>query len=146
MIYNRILDERQRLEKQIADVQSQLQTLPEGKLISTNCGKYSKWILSDGHSQTYLPKEQRPLAEKLALKKYLLLQLKNLLHEQRAIDFYLKHHKHDTHQIEESFINSQAYGELLSANFTPLSQELNDWMHAPYPKNDRHTENLIHKT
>lgn len=146
MIYNRILDERRRIETKIANLQSQIPQLPEGKLISTRSGKYSKWVISDGHKQTYLPKDQRPLAEKLAFKKYLLLQLDNLLHEKRAIDFYLKHHDLNAYQKEQSFINSQEYKELLSANFTPLSQELDNWMHAAYEKNNQYPEKLFHKT
>lgn len=145
MIYNKILDERRHIEKEIATLQSQLQSLPDGKLISSCTKKYTKWVISDGHKQTYLPKNQRALAEKLALKKYILLRLENLIREQRAIDFYLKHHNPNAHQIEEAFINSPEYNELLSANFTPLSQKLNDWMHAPYEKNNMFPEKLIHK-
>lgn len=61
----------QKLQKEISLIRQQLNTLPKGKLICTGKNKYYNWYISDGHTKVYLPKKERSLAEKLALKKYL---------------------------------------------------------------------------
>lgn len=146
MIYEKVLTESQRLETQINELQKQLDTFPEGKLISTANTRGTKWYRSDGHKSIYLPKKERRLAEQLAHKKYLSLQLKNLLREKTAIDFYLRHHDSNAYQAEQSFVNSLEYKDLLSPIFTPLSEELQNWMSASYERNDKHPENLTHNT
>lgn len=146
MLYKKILDESLRLESQINSVQSQIERLPKGKLISTRNGKQNKWYWSDGHTPVYLPKKEKQLAQQLAHKKYLSLQLKNMVQEKKAIDFYLRHHNPNSYQAEQSLINSPEYGDLLKPFFTPLSQELDDWMNATYEKNTNFSENLVHKT
>lgn len=146
MIYEKMLDERQRLEEQIRLLQLQLKDFPEGKLIIASNGKGNKWYQSDGHNPVYLSKKERQLAEKLAHKKYLSLQMKNMLHEKKAIDFYLRHHDSNAYQTEQSLINSPEYRELLAPSFTPLSQELNEWMNSPYEKSEKYPENLVNKT
>lgn len=142
MIYEKILDESRRLEQQIDLLQSQLQSFPEGKLICSLNGSRIKWRCSDGHNSIYIPKENRQFAEQLAHKKYLSLQLKNMAQEKKAIDFYLRHHDSNALQTEAEFLNSPGYKELLSPIFTPLSQELQDWLNEPYERNTKHPENL----
>jgi len=145
MVYEKMLDEKKRLESQIQSLQSQIFMCPEGKLICSSNGKGQKWYRSDGHISTYLPKKERRIAEQLAYKKYLSLQLKNALHEKEAIDFYLRHHDSDAYQVEQSFINSPKYKDLLAPSFTPLSIELQNWINESYERNNRYPENLIHK-
>ena len=146
MIYQNILNERKRLEEQIKSLQLQLEKFPEGKLVCTHNGNRIKWFRSDGHHPVYIPKKERQLAEQLAHKKYLALQLKNLTREKTAIDFYLNHHDQNALQAEQSFINSPKYKELLAPIFTPTSQKLNNWANSPYEKNEKYPENLIHQT
>ena len=146
MIYEKALDENQKLEMQIRSIQNQLKKFPEGKLISASNGKGNKWYWSDGHKPVYLPKTERSLAEQLAHKKYLTLRLKNLLQEKKAIGFYLRHHDDKANQKEQSYINSPEYKELLAPAFIPMNQELADWENAPYETNEQYTENLIHNT
>ena len=146
MLYEHALRESKKIEQKIKTLKKQLARLPDGKLFVSRSGKYTKWFLSDGKYQTYLPKQDRHLAEKLALKKYLLLQLKNLEQEQIAIKFYLRHHKVDAIQKEDSLINSIEYNELLKPFFKPISKELFEWTNSPYEQNKQHPEHLIHKT
>lgn len=146
LIYEKIVEESRKLEKQIKFLQSQLKELPEGKLICALNGKGYKWYRSDGHNCIYLPKKERIVAEQLAYKKYLSLQLKNLLQEKKAIDFYLRHHNSTFYQKEQAFINSPKYKELLAPNFKPLEQDLQEWMQLPYEKCDIHPEHLVHDT
>ena len=91
-LYERILLEHKNLENKIKSVQEQLPALPNGKLVCTRNNGYYKWYLSDGKSLTYLPKSQRPLAEQLALKKFLSLELEDAITEKAALEFYLRHH------------------------------------------------------
>lgn len=146
MLYEKILYERQKIEEQIKNMQNQLQEMPEGKLISASNGSGYKWYVSDGHCTTYLPKKERQLAEKLAYKKYLSLRLKDLLQEKTALDFYLRHHNLENYQIEQSFLNSPKYKELLAPNFTPINQELEQWMQEEYVKNEKYPGHLVHPT
>ena len=146
MIYEKILKESQRLEEQIHIIQKQINTLPEGKLICASNGKWHKWYHSTKQGTTYLPKKDKQLAERLAYKKYLSLQLNNLLQEKEAIDAYLNHYNPNAKQTELSFIESHKYKDLLSHIFVPLKEELQEWMNAPYDRNMNHPENLTHKT
>lgn len=141
-----MLAERDRLSAEISSIQSQLKNLPQGKLICAKSRNNVKWYLSDGHTQIYLPKRNRKLAEQLALKKYLSALEKNYLQERTAIDFYLRHHP-SIESIENKFLSpSSSYHELLSPYFKPLSQELIDWQNASFDSNPKYPEQLIHQT
>ena len=146
MMYGQVLNEKNKNDQQINLLQTQLKQFPEGKLICSQSGKHSKWYISDGKNKTYLPKKERSLAEKLALKKYLSLQLANLQQEQIAINFYLRHYNPNTFQKEVTLFNSPGYKELLSKFFTPTSKDLVEWMNLPYEKCTKHLEKLVHKT
>ena len=145
MTYERMLKKNKEIEQKIKQIQTKLKKLPEGQLYCSSSGKYTKWFCSNGKEQIYIPKKKRRLAEQLALKKYLTLQLKNLQHEKIAIDFYLRHHDKDAEQKEVSLLNSPAYKELLSPFYQPISQELFEWTNSPYEKNDNYSESLKHK-
>ncbi|MBQ8802497.1 MAG: ATPase [Tyzzerella sp.] len=145
MVFERMLAESKTIDAKIKTLQSQLKKFPDGKLISSFDGKYSRWYQSDGHKQTYIPKKERQLAEKLALKKYWSIQLKNLLHEKQAIDFYLRHHDLNAYQEEQAFLNAPEYRELLAPHLKPLSKTLSEWMNAPYEKSKKYPENMIHQ-
>lgn len=145
-IHERILNERKRLDEQINSIQSQLSTYPEGKIFCTRNGNRYKWYQSDGKNQTYIPKKNRHLAEQLAAKKYLSLQLEELLQEKRAIDFYLRHHASFPGKSTQMLTDMPEYQELLAPYFKPLSQELSQWMNAPYDHNTKHPEHLVHGT
>lgn len=146
MIYEQALKEKKKLEQRIKLLKQQIQKLPDGKIFCTHFGKYTKWYQTDGKTQIYIPKKERRLAEELALKKYLSLQLKNLQQEKLAIEYYLRHHDTKAEQAEKALYNTPAYRELLSPNFKPIAQKLFEWQTAQYEKNNNHPENLIHET
>ena len=58
MIYEHALKEKKKLDQQINLLQRKINQLPDGKIICTHFGKYTKWYHSDGHHPTYLPKEK----------------------------------------------------------------------------------------
>ena len=133
-----------KLETQIQEIENQIKDLPSGKLSCSSNGKNYKWYQCVDQTNTYIPKSNRTLAERLALKNYLCLLLDDLSHEKRAIQFYLNHHS-DT-QKSEALLDHPEFKSLLAPYFTPLSQELADWMNAPYERNPHHPEHLLHKS
>lgn len=146
MTYESMLAKSNQLASEISALQSQLKAFPSGHLTCTRNGKHYKWYQSDGHTSVYIPKKNRQLAEQLAAKKYLTLQLKNLIHEKNAIDHYLKHHAAHPNTAEQMLLDHSKYHELLSPFFKPHSQELLDWMTFPFEKNMKYPEQLTHKT
>lgn len=146
MLYEKALTERKSLESQILSLQSQLKQLPKGNIFCSKNGKYYKWYLTNGSGQTYLPKKKRRLAEKLAAKKYISLLLEELLHEKKAIDFYLRHHNSMVSRSEQMLLYSPEYKELLTPYFKPFSQELSAWSKEPFQANQKYPEQLVHKT
>lgn len=145
-LYERILAEYKRLNSKIKSIDLKLKTYPQSDFYCTiTRGKYYKWYKVDNNKSEYLPKSKRQLAEKLAVRKYLLLLKKDLIQERKAIQFYLKHHHSDAGESEQ-LLENPAYQELLNPYFKPISQELIDWANAPYEKNSSYPEQLIHKT
>ncbi|MBO5159536.1 MAG: ATPase [Lachnospiraceae bacterium] len=144
MFYERMLAERNRLDSEIQELQTQLRQFPKGKLFCTKNRQYFKWYITDGKTQTYLPKKMRPLAEKLATKKYLSLLVEDLIHEKMAIEFYLRHHSSLRHS-REMLLDCLEYKTLISPYFTPKSEVLQNWSQQPFQANPKYPEQLIHK-
>lgn len=135
MLYEQMLTESQRLEKEILSLKKQLKAYPKGKFFCIRNGNRYKWYQSDGKKQIYIPKSNRTLAEQLAAKKYLSLRLDDLTREKRAIDFYLRHHSKTPEKAEQLLTNEPEYQRLLSSFFKPQSQELSERMNSPYKQN-----------
>ena len=146
MLYEKMCSEHQRLEQEILSLQAQIATLPEGKLICARDDNFNKWYRSDGHTPVYIPRKDRRLAEQLAIKKYLSLRAQELLHEKRALEFYLRHHSKLPSQALQLLSEGSPYSKLLSPYFTPDSSALSDWMHSPYDINLAYPEQRTHKT
>ncbi len=144
-IYNQILYRQKQIETQIVQLKQKLTTLPKEHIVCSRNGNYQKWYASDGHTQKYISKKNRPLAEKLAYKKYLCLQLQDLENELKAIKAYLKHRAPQL-ITKESFLQNQSLLALISPYYKPLSQDLENWTNEPYHQNPHHPENLIHKS
>lgn len=140
-----MLQKSKQLEKQMDGIQQKLKKMPEGKLICSHTGPYCKWERSDGNKKTYIPKKDRALAEKLAVKKYLSALWNDLKHEKDAIDLYLKHHSNYNSQVDKILTDSIEVEKLLSPYLSPLSKELEEWMNSPYEHNLKHPEHLTQK-
>lgn len=117
--------------------------MPPGKLICVQNGKYFKWFQSDGHIKTYIPKENRQLAEKLAIKKYLSLQLEDLENEKRATEFYLRHSRLQG-KAERLLSETSEFKNLISPYFQSISEEISNWKNEEYEHNIMYPEQLIH--
>lgn len=144
-LYEQMLDESRRLEKEISSLQAQLKQCPDGQLICVHNQNYVKWFHSDGHSHTYIPKKKRSYAEQLASKKYLTALLHDYVNEKQAIDFYLRHHNKIS-KAGELLKSTSLFRDLLTSHFQPHSTELSEWMRAPFPKNPKYPEQLLHQT
>lgn len=141
-----MLSEYQKLTDEIEKISVQLNDLPDGKLLLCRHKGRCKWYQTDGHTRKYISKKNLPLARKLALKKYLILQLKDLRAEQRAIRFYLDHHPNHPERASQLLKPDSDYHELLSPYFTPSFETSTEWMKAPFQQNSSHPEHLIHKS
>jgi len=134
--------ESQRLDKQIKSLQAQLKTFPDGDFYCTKNGKYYKWYRVVADQTQLITKEFSSLAEKLAIKKYLSLQLEDCLHEKSAIDFYLRHHV--PAKADLLLTQNSEYQRLLSPYFKSLSQELEEWSNSTFTQYSKYPENKIH--
>lgn len=138
--------EYKRLEQEIHKLNEKIRELPEGKLLCAKDRKNIKWYHSDGHKSKCISKKDRKFAEQLAVKKYFNYQLEELLKEQRAIGFYLRHHALEESKAEKLLDDKSPYAELLLPHFRPISEELCEWMKQPYEMNYIYPEQCIHKT
>ena len=145
MIYEKALAEHKRLEERINELERKIDELPDGRLFCVRNGGYYKWYRSDGNKQIYIPKRERTLAEKLAVKKYLSYLVNELKQEKMALEFYFRHHKTELKQSEKMLTDMPEYQELLSSYFSPLSEELKKWMNEPYERNLKYPEQLTQK-
>ena len=122
---------------------SQIAKLPEGNLLCVRNGKYSKWMLSNGSSPITIPKSNRELAQKLALKKYYHNQIEELTHELSIIEHCIS--SCDKIKVKSSaLLENSCFKELISSYFESYPSELNRWLTADYEHNKAHPEHLIH--
>lgn len=145
MLYHRIVEETQRIQKQILSTKEKLLSAPNGKLFCAKNGNHFKWYHSLDSKQIYIPKKNRAYAEQLALKKYYSLLLEDLEQELTALNFYLRHH-HSDYGKSALLLTKPGYQELLSSHCQPLSSVLSEWMNSPYDKNPLYPEQLTYKT
>ena len=141
-LYEQIISEQKRLEKELQSIDEQLKQYPEGNLVCTRNKSQIKWY----NNSKYLPKSERKLAEKLAAKKYHLQKKQDLLHQLNSIQCYLSQYSKKSLRAEELLSDTSNYFELLSNYFTPDSKELIEWAKEPYKRNPQNPENLVHKT
>ena len=83
---DKINDELKKLELEIADVKRRLQTLPDGSLACSRNGHYWKWYWNCADGLSYLLKSARPMAGKLAVRKYLSLLIRSLQARRAFLD------------------------------------------------------------
>ena len=146
MFYELMRKEYCQIIKEMERIQTQIDKLPEGKLIYTRNGKYSKWYYNNGHETKHLPKKNRKFAQKLSYKKMLVFRLEKLKREKIALDFYLRHHSEDAEKTEQNFYHSSEFQELLSENFKPLKTEFDELSTEMHKKQDFFAENKVYPT
>lgn len=140
------MKEKERLQNQIQDLQKQISALPEGKLICCHNQNRYKWFQSDGHTKKYIPKSNRFLAEQLAFKKYLTLQLEEQSKKLETLELYLAKNSDNPNAAGKLLSEPSGYSELLTSWFAPSRPDLSSWMTAAFEHNPNYPEQLIHKT
>ncbi len=146
-----LLDTKMRITQIEGDlelVESELLTLPPGKLISTINGKRTKWYISDQSNTTYLPKSGQQLAALLAKKKYLTTKKQVLKSELKALQQYSKYHKDNYQLIYDDMLTDSRYSPLfndMEKNSTSIPS-VAAWLNTPYDPNPYHPEKLTHNT
>lgn len=146
MLFDKILEEYQRLQNQIEELQKKIRMLPDGTLICARGSNCYKWYQTDGHTKKYICKSNRPLAQQLAVKKYLSLTRNALIRERTALEFYLRHHASLPDEANDLLTSHPGYRELLLPYFKPKSEKQLQWMNEPFDRNRNHPEHLIHQT
>lgn len=81
MIKDIIIKRIVKLKKEIQKIEILEKTFPKEELICAKNGKGYKWYLKSAGKPIYLPKKERLLAEKLAMKKYYMLRKQDLMCE-----------------------------------------------------------------
>lgn len=150
MLTQTIEQELQQICHTIQDLQNQISLLPEGKLICTHSGPYPRWYQSIHHTKSYISQKNRLLAQQLAYKAYLSNQLEQLIHEKKALELYMRHHK-DVEHDKNSFLSASAdFYKLLRSSIPNVafsnSDSIQHWLEEPYLSNPFHPEALIHRT
>lgn len=146
MLVKYIETELERVNNKITALRKQMLSAPDGKLICGQSGKYSKWYQSDGHNKVYIPKKQRALAEKLALKNYLNAEIADLLNEKKALEAYLKIHRRNPKEAERLLQSKPEYQNLLKSYFQSQNSLVKTWQVESFEQNTAYPEQLIHQT
>ncbi len=134
------------IETQIKTINLKIDRYPKGKLVySYNHGKV-KYFISDGHTKTYIPSENRELARQLAWKRYWTCILEDLEQENRAIDAYVKRKNGRKKHVEELIENDKGCMALIGEGLRTKNQEIEAWQQEEYKTNPEYPEALIHKT
>lgn len=140
-------DVRERIErniKEIAELETVLRRLPEGELLCKKNGTRYKWFLKQNGISSYLPKRNQKLAEKLALKQYCTLRIKELSTDISVQEYYLRKME-GVEGKAESLLYHQEWGKLLEPFFKPKDLELKRWQDEDYERNTKYGETLIFK-
>lgn len=143
-LYEKVKDEKRRLEIKISSIQQELKKYPPGKLQCVQEENFQRWYLSEKGKRTYISKKNRRFAEELAAKKYLSSLLKSLEQEKKAVEFYLRHHKTD--RSEEYLKPTSPYYKLLKPYFYLQSEEMQKWADEDHERNEKYPEQLIYRT
>lgn len=145
ILYEMIVDEKRRLQETLQDVQSKLETLPEGRFYCVKQKNHAKWFKLDNGRLVYIKKNEEALAKQLALRKYLTQKLKDLQYELEPIEAYLTHWQKKEPQADALLADNSQYAELLRPQITSLSYELHQWSLAPYHQNTQYPERKKHQ-
>ena len=132
------------IEKEIAQIEKEMKQLPKGSMICSRDASRYKWFLKEDGKYKYLPKENRTLAEKLAVKRYYENKLTELRKELDAFEYYLKNME-KTEGKAEAMIYHQEWGKLIAPYFKAPKMESQKWMEEEYDHCPKYEENLIFK-
>ncbi len=146
-IYKQAEQEYEKLKKKIKQLNRLLSRMPEGKLTCAKNGTRYKWYQTFGENRKYIPKNSQSLAQKLAYKSFLSIQIQNLTQEKNALEFYLRHHPQKSWN-EIITQKSKEYRRLLSAEIETINlpvethQSIQEWVNESYEQSKKYPEQL----
>lgn len=140
--YEQLAEELNRLKKQMNLLQTQLNTLPPGKICIARNHKNTRYYQSDGHTSTYIPKRNMQLIQDFITKKYLNLKLEYLSNEHKILQSCLNHHQKNPDYSQETLLHFPEYAEHLSPYIKEILTPSQEWMTAPFDRNPNHQEHL----
>lgn len=143
-LYHAMQNEQNRLLQKVDVLEKELQTLPEGTLCASKNGPYTKYYIKKNGERTYIPKREKQLIEDLAKKMFYTASKMDAQAEIKAINYYLKHHRCDL-RAEQLLAKNDGIANILKPMFAPLQEKDQQWAEAPYLKNNRFPEALVHK-
>ena len=135
---------KQEIELEIEKIDQIERKLPKEELHCIKNGNRYKWFVKSSEGLSYLPKDKKDIAEKLALKKYYNTRKNELNKEFLACDTYLRKVA-ATEGETERILNHPEYGKLLEKYRLPWSEELRKWQGEKYEKCTKHKETLTVK-
>lgn len=142
---NSLFTHRQKLlQQKIARLESELKSFPEGHLISSRNGNFTKWYQSIPHQLKYIPASKHAFAEKLAQKKILELELEDCRTDFLAIDSYLRISA-GNNKLQTFLSSGSGVSQLALSIMQNSSVEHSEWQNKTYDRCTKHPENLIHK-
>ncbi|MBO5488691.1 MAG: hypothetical protein J5972_02160 [Eubacterium sp.] len=140
---NAVRRKKEQIEKALEQVCIMEKKFPAGELQCSKDGRRYKWFLKNERGSSYLTKDNRKLAEILALKKYYAYKKQDLSRELSACNAYLK--KIKSENKSEKMLSHPEYGRLLEKHFISKNVELQKWQSEDYERSDLYKENLVIK-
>ena len=145
MIQREIPEVRQRIGK----LEKELARHPEGFLQCFKNGNSYKWyqkLSLRGKGRHYITKENRVLAEQLALNTYHYCQLKDAKKELLYLQSFLDRNPLTSGSLSQHLLNHPEFKGLLLPSLNSLEKDLLDWKASSYRKNPYHPEKLRFET
>lgn len=132
------------IQEELKHIEKLKKEFPKENLICAKNNQYYKWYLKTEAGTTYLPKQNKDMAQKLALKKYYQLRENELKVELEACRAYMKKVKFYNENADD-LLGHEEYSKLLGQSVYSVKQELQEWMAEEYDRCRIHPENLIVK-
>lgn len=145
MFQKKLLHRIQEIDSQLVQIDSQLPSSIAGNFYIVQNPPYYKWFYNDGTKTSLISQKDVKTAEHLAVQKYLILKRQELQQEKSSILTFLKSCPTSSSKSEELLLHP-GYARLLSPFFQPQQAQHQEWINAPYEKNPKYPEQLIHKT
>lgn len=140
------MTQKETLCSQIKSLEKMIADLPSGKLLCIRNGAYVKWFQSDDTTRTYIPKQNRSLAQLLALRNYYSAQADELKLHLELIEKYLSEYSGRAKDPACELLQADGYRELLTPYLHSHPDPVTQWLDSDYISNTSHPENLIHNT
>ena len=118
----------------IKEIEEQIQSFPEGKILCLNNGKYIQWYQVENGIKKYIPKKNIELARSLCYKQYLLSELQDLYTDRKALLGSLKCYK-NYESKEKKYFENEKYREILKHIKSTENEEIMAWRKEPYSRN-----------